>query len=72
MDLMLNSCKGLEPFFVPIFFYGFLRFKESMLRGKIDFGGSWRPLGGVLGASWGHLRVSWRPLGASEGHLEAS
>ena len=34
--------------FFPIDFNGFLRFKESMLRGKIDLGRSWRPLGGVF------------------------
>ena len=35
------------------------------------FEGSWRPLGGLLGASWGPLGASWGPLGASWGPLGA-
>ena len=42
-----------------------------MLRGEIDLGGSWTPLGtlgrlgGALEASWGILELSWRRLEAS-------
>ena len=46
-------------------FNGFLRFRGSMLGGKIDLGVSWRP----LGASWRRLKASWRPLGASSGDV---
>ena len=49
----------------PIDFNGFLRFRGSMLGGKIDLGVSWRP----LGASWRRLKASWRPLGPSYGDL---
>ena len=64
---MLNSCKRLRIIIFPIDFNGFLRFKESMLRGKIDLGGSWRPLGGVLG----RLGPISRCLGGVLGHLRA-
>ena len=50
----------LRTIIFPIDFNGFLRFRESMLGGKIDLGVSWRPLG-----------ASWRPLEASYGHLMA-
>ena len=56
---MLNSCKRLRIIIFSIDFNVFLRFKESMLRGKIDLGGSLRPLGGVLGPSQGVLEASW-------------
>ena len=49
----------------PKDFNGFLRFRGSILEGKIDLGVSWRP----LGASWRRLNASWRPLGASSGDL---
>ena len=42
----------------PIHFEGFLKFRGSMLGGKIGLGVSWRALG-----------ASWRPLGASYGDL---
>ena len=57
--LTLNWRKGSIIF--QIDFDGFLRFRGSMLGGKIDLGVSWRP----LGASWRRLKASWRPLGAS-------
>ena len=56
----------------PIEFNGFLRFRESMLRGKIDLGGSWRPLGGVVEASEGVLEASGGILEPSYKRLEAS
>ena len=40
-----------------------------MLRGKIDLGGSLRPLGGVLGRLGAISRCLGCVLGASEGHL---
>ena len=55
----------LKTIIFPIDVDGFLRFRGSMLGGKIDLGVSWRP----LGASWRRLKASWRLLGASEGHL---
>ena len=64
---MLNSCKGSESLFFQWILMVFLRFKESMLRGKIDLGGSWRPLGGVLG----RLGAISRCLGGLLGHLRA-
>ena len=49
----------------PILLEGFLRFRGSMLGGKIDLGVSWRP----LGPSWRRLKASWKPLGAPSGDL---
>ena len=53
----------------------FLRFRGSMLGAKIDLGGAWRPLEGLLGRLGGvqrrlgglvgHLRAIWRRLEAS-------
>ena len=55
----------LRTIIFPIDFNGFLRFRGSMLEGKIDLGVSWRP----LRASWRRLKASWRPLGAFLGDL---
>ena len=55
----------LRTIIFPLDFNGFLKFRGSMLGGKIDLGVSWR----LLGASWRLLKASWRPLGASEGDL---
>ena len=58
--LCLISAKAQNYYFSNTF-NGFLRFRGSMLGGKIDLGVSWRP----LGASWSRLKASWRLLGAS-------
>ena len=55
----------LRTIIFPLYFEDFLKFGGSMLKGKIDLGGSWRTLGGLLGASWSHLKASWRLLEAS-------
>ena len=55
----------LRTIIFPIDVNGFLKFRGSMLGGKIGFGVSWR----ALGASWRHLKASWRPLRASYGDL---
>ena len=49
----------------PLDFDCFLRFRGSMLEGKIDLGVSWRP----LGASGRRRKASWRLLGPSYGDL---
>ena len=50
----------LRTIIFPIDFDVFLKFRGSMLGGKIDLGVSWRPLG-----------ASWRRLGGLLGHLRA-
>ena len=55
----------LRTIICPLDFNVFLKFRGSMLGGKIGLGVSWR----ALVASWRRLKASWRPLGASYGHL---
>ena len=58
----------LRTIIFPIDFNGFLRFRGSILGGKIDLGVSWRP----LGASWRRLKASWTPLGPAKRRLAGS
>ncbi len=49
---------NVQNYYFPLDFEVCLRFRGSMLRGKIDIGESWRP----LGTSWSHLKASWSIL----------
>ena len=65
LRLYAKSAQRLRTVICPLDVNGFLRFRGSMLGGKIGLRVSWR----VLGASWRRLKASWRPLGASYGEL---
>ena len=61
----------LRTIIFPIDFNGFLRFRGSMLGGKIDLGVSWRPLGSSRNQTEGQdsskLRPKVKVLGVQKG-----